>query len=239
MRRKTRFRAVAGLSLTGSLTASNRLQGRLLTGGPYGVGGTPPVRASLPRSTGTGVGTRTASVGLYPPPAAATHTGTFRCVHCGATERQSKWEAQNYVDGMAENARPRSGASRAAARSAGVNHQTEWHRKVKAGMDPDEAFAALPVLPDSEPDAGYQTARLGRDELGLAFSLAWTIAEQNDADYAFGALTPEARYAAFIVWIDKELATPTPAKPAPRPKRVRRPSRSVPAEPAGSVVLGL
>lgn len=113
-----------------------------------------------------------------------------------------------------------------------------WYRKVKAGMDPDEAFAALPVLPDTDYDSGAETARHGRDELGLAYSLAWTIAEQNDSEYGFGDLTPEQRYIAFIGWIDKELATPTPAKPAPRPKRGRRAQR-VPAAPAGSAVLGL
>lgn len=91
-----------------------------------------------------------------------------------------------------------------------------WHRKVKAGMDPDEAFASLPVIPDTNYGSASATARLGRDELGLAYSLAWTIAEQNDSEYGFGELTPEQRFVAFIGWIDKELATPTPAKPAPR-----------------------
>jgi hypothetical protein len=97
-----------------------------------------------------------------------------------------------------------------------------WHRKVKAGMDPADAFASLPVLPDTDYGAAAATARLGRDELGLAFVLAWEIAEQNDGEYAFGDLTPEERYVAFIRWIDEELAKPPLQKPAPKPKRERR-----------------
>jgi hypothetical protein len=97
-----------------------------------------------------------------------------------------------------------------------------WYRKVKAGMDPAEAFASLPVLPDTAYDAASATARLGRDELGLAYVLAYTIAEQNDSEYSFGELTPEERYTAFLEWIDQELRKPPLRRPARKPKRERR-----------------
>jgi hypothetical protein len=34
-----------------------------------------------------------------------------------------------------------------------------WHRKVKAGMDPAEAFASLPVLPDTDYSSASKTAQ--------------------------------------------------------------------------------
>ena len=78
-----------------------------------------------------------------------------------------------------------------------------WHRKVKAGMDPAEAFDSLPTLPDS--DYGLDdTARLAVKDAGLVFSLAWNLAYRNDETYE--AVTPEERYAAFLEWIDAELA---------------------------------
>lgn len=97
-----------------------------------------------------------------------------------------------------------------------------WYRKVKGGMDPAEAFASVPVIPDTDYSSASETARLGRDELGLAYVLAWTIAEQNDGEYGFGNLTPEERYGAFIAWIDEELAKPPLTRPTPKPKRERR-----------------
>lgn len=120
-----------------------------------------------------------------------------------------------------------------------------WYRKVKSGMDPDEAFASLPVLPDTNYGSASATAALGRDELGLAYTLAWTIAEQNDSEYAFGEMTPEARYIAFLRWIDEELAKPPLTRPAPKPKReARRAPAGAALEamrrpPAGSMELGL
>jgi hypothetical protein len=79
-----------------------------------------------------------------------------------------------------------------------------WWQKVKAGMDPADAFAALPVLPDT--DGGeWETAQAGQDA-GLTAALAWDLAYTNDE--RLQGLTPEARYAWFMEWIDKQLAVP-------------------------------
>jgi hypothetical protein len=77
-----------------------------------------------------------------------------------------------------------------------------WFTKVKAGTDPEAAFAELPILLDV--DSGeWETAEEGQ-RAGLTYTLAWELAYRNDE--AFQAMTPEERYAAFIEWIDKELA---------------------------------
>ena len=78
-----------------------------------------------------------------------------------------------------------------------------WHRRVKAGMDPDEAFDSLPTLPDSDYDLD-DTAKLAVRDAGLAHSLAWMLAYRNDEQYE--GMTPEERYMAFLAWIDRELA---------------------------------
>jgi hypothetical protein len=79
-----------------------------------------------------------------------------------------------------------------------------WYRKVKAGADPAEAFGTVPTVfePDGH-DALEETADLGRDA-GLTFTLAWELAYKNDE--TFGRMTPEERHAAFVAWIDAELA---------------------------------
>lgn len=77
-----------------------------------------------------------------------------------------------------------------------------WWTKVKEGMDPEAAFASLPVLPDT--DAGdWDTAAAG-EEAGLAGVLAWELAYLNDE--ATGGMTPEDRYDWFVAWVDKHLA---------------------------------
>lgn len=80
-----------------------------------------------------------------------------------------------------------------------------WHRKVKAGMDPAEAFDALPTVfgSEDEGDPLEETAALGRDA-GLTFTLAWELAYRNDETYR--DKTPEERYTAFPAWIEAELA---------------------------------
>lgn len=80
-----------------------------------------------------------------------------------------------------------------------------WHRKVKAGMDPAEAFDALPTVfgSEDEGDPLEETAALGRDA-GLTFTLAWELAYRNDETYR--DKTPEERYTAFLAWIEAELA---------------------------------
>jgi hypothetical protein len=79
-----------------------------------------------------------------------------------------------------------------------------WHKQVKAGMDPAEAFAALPRLLQDDHEIS-ETADAAR-AAGMAYVLAWRLAYKNDETY--GGLTPERRHAAFIDWIDQQLATP-------------------------------
>jgi hypothetical protein len=80
-----------------------------------------------------------------------------------------------------------------------------WHRKVKAGMDPAEAFDSLPTLLDTDHDLD-DTAVLAVRDAGLVYSLAWNLAYRNDETYE--RKTPEERHAAFLAWIDAELAEP-------------------------------
>lgn len=79
-----------------------------------------------------------------------------------------------------------------------------WHQKVKAGADPLQAMAELPLLADYDSD-GTETAEQGK-AAGLTFTLAWELASRNDD--TFDDLTPEARYDAFLAWIDAKLAQP-------------------------------
>lgn len=77
-----------------------------------------------------------------------------------------------------------------------------WHRKVKAGADPQAAFDELPTLLDVY-DGGMETADAGK-AAGLTFTLAWDLAYRNDE--LLEAATPEERYEKFLAWIDGELA---------------------------------
>jgi hypothetical protein len=115
-----------------------------------------------------------------------------------------------------------------------------WYKKVKAGMDPVEAFGSLPHIGDDEFYGGsIETARAGRDA-GLTYTLAWELGDMNDETFA--GLTPEERHAAFIRFIDKELARPPLRRPGPKPKREKRPrhvgGRGAQAE-APAIPLGL
>lgn len=80
-----------------------------------------------------------------------------------------------------------------------------WYRKVKAGADPQAAFAGLPTMLDSDGGMDYETANAGQ-RAGLTFVLAWTLAQKNDSEYELGNLSPEDRYEAFMAWLDTELA---------------------------------
>lgn len=80
-----------------------------------------------------------------------------------------------------------------------------WHRKVKAGADPAEAFDSLPLIYDDEDSDGLErTARAAKQDADMVFSLAWTLAYKNDE--TFRDKTPEGRHVAFLAWIDTELA---------------------------------
>lgn len=81
-----------------------------------------------------------------------------------------------------------------------------WHRKVKAGMDPAEAFDSLPTLPDSDSDLD-ETASLAARDAGLVYSVAWHLAYRNDE--TFEGMAPEERYTAFLAWINAELGEVT------------------------------
>lgn len=82
-----------------------------------------------------------------------------------------------------------------------------WHRKVKAGADPAEAFDSLPTLEDANHGLD-DTAHLAAREAGLVYSLASNIAFKNDETYR--RMTPEGRYTAFLAWIDAELGDSDP-----------------------------
>jgi hypothetical protein len=79
-----------------------------------------------------------------------------------------------------------------------------WHRKVREGTDPAEAFRSLPLLFDHEDgDPLTDTADLAR-QAGVAYELAWELAYMNDE--TLRGKTPQERHAAFVAWIDQQLA---------------------------------
>jgi hypothetical protein len=85
-----------------------------------------------------------------------------------------------------------------------VNGALLWHRLVKNGMTPDEAFAELPALiGEDSSDPLEDTARLTEKAARIAYTLAWELAYRNDETY--GRMTPEERWSAFLAWIDAEL----------------------------------
>jgi hypothetical protein len=79
-----------------------------------------------------------------------------------------------------------------------------WHRAVKAGADPAEAFASLPDVAAEDSDGLADTASLARAQAGMTFTLAWNLAYRNDE--TLRGKTPEERYEAFLTWIERELA---------------------------------
>jgi hypothetical protein len=97
-----------------------------------------------------------------------------------------------------------------------------WWQKVKAGMDPAAAFAALPTIADVEGGGDFETANIGKEH-GLTYTLAWELASQNDDTW--GSLTPERRYVSFLRWIDQQLAKPPLKAPNRRAKAARRAAR--------------
>lgn len=79
-----------------------------------------------------------------------------------------------------------------------------WHRKVRSGAEPGEAFASLPRLLQDDHDIS-ETASAA-EAAGVAYVLAWRLAYMND-EWFHG--TPEERYTAFLEWIDAQLADET------------------------------
>ena len=88
-----------------------------------------------------------------------------------------------------------------------------WHQKVKAGMDPAEAFDSLPTLPDDDSEL-HDTAKLAESEARMTYTLAWELAYMNDEKW--GRKSPEERHAAFLAWLDAELAEPAGRKATER-----------------------
>lgn len=79
-----------------------------------------------------------------------------------------------------------------------VNGALLWHRLVQEGLDPDEAFAALPSIAGSELG---ETALITEKDAGIAYTLAWELAYRNDETYR--RITPEERWTAFLTWIEE------------------------------------
>jgi hypothetical protein len=79
-----------------------------------------------------------------------------------------------------------------------------WHQKVRAGMDPQEAFAELPTIFGFDCDGAGETAELVAQQADVAGMIAWQVAYRNDETYE--CKTPQERHALFIEWIDRELA---------------------------------
>lgn len=78
-------------------------------------------------------------------------------------------------------------------------------RVLELGETPEDAMRALPSASDIDCDL-HETAELGK-RAGLAYSLAWMLADRNDETY--GECTPEGRYERFLTWIDTELSEVT------------------------------
>lgn len=79
-----------------------------------------------------------------------------------------------------------------------------WHRKVENGADPTQAMIDLPLVPDIDGES-YLTPNIG-ESAGLGRTLSWDLMQRNDSTYS--NLSPEARYTAFLDWIDRQLAAP-------------------------------
>lgn len=78
-------------------------------------------------------------------------------------------------------------------------------RVLQTGETPGEAMRALPSASDVECYGIDETASLG-EAAGLARTLAWLLADQNDETY--GTCTPEERYERFLAWLDEQLGVP-------------------------------
>jgi hypothetical protein len=77
-----------------------------------------------------------------------------------------------------------------------------WHKAVKAGADPEQAFHDLPVSADVLEEYLGDTARIG-ETAGLSYTLAYLLASRNDESYE--DYTPEIRYQKFMGWLDQVL----------------------------------
>lgn len=78
------------------------------------------------------------------------------------------------------------------------------YRKVQGGLSWDEAFKALDESGDYDTEDGDcgsldETARYARDDLKMAFSLAWDMAFTNDE--LLEGFAPEARHERVLAWV--------------------------------------
>lgn len=85
-----------------------------------------------------------------------------------------------------------------------INGALQWYRRVCGGMDAVAAFASLPPLADADGDDPMRETAEVMTQEGLAFTMAYELAFRNDETY--GEMTPEARYTAFLAWIENRLA---------------------------------
>lgn len=76
-------------------------------------------------------------------------------------------------------------------------------RVLELGETPEEAMHQLPAMSDVDDHTLYDTMVAGQ-QAGLSSYVAWMLGDRNDETYR--ALTPEARFDAFLAWIDTELA---------------------------------
>lgn len=119
----------------------------------------------------------------------------------------AEWSAQNRQDARDEEREDITGMIENQGEGVCLWGAYLWHQKVLAGMYPLAAFESLPTtLGDEDDDPLEETARLA-ENAGVVFTLAWNLAYKNDEEYA--GMTPEQRHAAFVAWIDAELASAT------------------------------
>jgi hypothetical protein len=75
-----------------------------------------------------------------------------------------------------------------------------WYLKVLDGMDPAEAFDALPTILGTEDGGLDETADYVVQVADIARTMAWELAFLNDE--RFGEQTPEGRWQAIAGWLD-------------------------------------
>lgn len=78
-----------------------------------------------------------------------------------------------------------------------------WWRNVKSGMSEAEAFEALPMLLDFDEEGGIDLTALEAQRKGVAYTLAWSLAYENDETWS--SKSPEERYAACLAWVKSRI----------------------------------
>lgn len=79
------------------------------------------------------------------------------------------------------------------------------HRRVKAGQSWEDAVLSLPMIED-----GDETAYFAQTALGMARTIAWEIAQENDRelwDWNVAQELPQARYERVLAWVQSRIKT--------------------------------